>query len=303
LKLKGQNRVFGHVAALITVFVWGFAFVITVILLQNFSPVEILFYRFTLATLALYAAYPRKMKRNTLRQELLFALAGLFGITAYFLLQDTALLRTAASNASVIAASSPVLTGFLLWLFVTKKRPSGSFFLGALFALMGIGLISFAGTQLELHPLGDFLVFISAIAWAIYSLLLKKISELGHHPIQVTRRIFTYGLLFLIPFMITTDFQFGFQRLIEPEILLPLLYLGLLSSATCFGLWNFSVGRLGPVRTSVYLYLIPIITVVASVLILDQAITWLKVCGIGLVLIGLVLSNRGKRVKEQTNEI
>jgi len=293
--LKGQNRFLGHAAALFTISVWGFAFITIVVLLRSFSPTEILFYRFTLATLALYAVYPRKMKRNTLRQELLFVFAGLFGVTAYFLLQDTALLFTAASNASVIVSFSPIMTGLLVWLFVTKERPSGSFFLGAVCAIMGVALISFAGIQLELHPLGDFLVFISALSWAIYSVLLKKIGALGHHPIQIIRRIFIYGLLFLIPFMITTGFQFEFQRFTEPVNLLSMLYLGLLSSATGFVLWNFSLDRLGPVRVSVYIYLIPLVTVVASVFILDQVITLLKACGIVLVLIGLVLSNRKKK--------
>jgi len=295
LNLKGQNRFLGHAAALFTISVWGFAFITIVVLLRSFSPTEILFYRFTLATLALYAVYPRKMKRNTLRQELLFVFAGLFGVTAYFLLQDTALLFTAASNASVIVSFSPIMTGLLVWLFVTKERPSGSFFLGAVCAIMGVALISFAGIQLELHPLGDFLVFISALSWAIYSVLLKKIGALGHHPIQIIRRIFIYGLLFLIPFMITTGFQFEFQRFTEPVNLLSMLYLGLLSSATGFVLWNFSLDRLGPVRVSVYIYLIPLVTVVASVFILDQVITLLKACGIVLVLIGLVLSNRKKK--------
>jgi len=296
--LNGQNRFFGHAAALFTVFVWGFAFVTVVVLLRSFSPVEILFYRFTLATLALYVIYPRKMKRNTLKQELLFAFAGLFGVTSYFLLQDTALLHTAASNASVIVSFAPILTGLLVWLFVTKERPNGSFFLGAVCAVMGVALISFAGIQLELHPLGDFLVFVSALSWAIYSVLLKKIGELGHHPIQVIRRVFIYGLLFLIPFMIATGFQFEFQCFTEPVNLLSMLYLAFLSSATGFVLWNFALGRLGPVRVSGYLYLIPIITVVASVLVLDQTVTLLKASGIGLVLIGLVLSNRRTRAKE-----
>jgi len=294
--LNEQKRVFGHLAALFTVSIWGFAFINIAILLRSFSPVEILFYRFSMATLVLYLIYPRKMKRNTWKQELLFAVTGLVGVTMHFLLQDFALTHTAPSNVSVIVSTSPVLTGFLLWLFMTKERPSGSFFLGAVCAIVGIGVISFAGSQLELHPLGDLLAFLAGLAWAVYSVMLKKIGSIGQHPIQITRRLFTYGLLFLLPAMILTDFRFGVERFMEPGNLLPMLYLGILSSAACFALWNFSLGRLGPARTSVYIYLLPIITVVGSVFVLDQAITLLKACGIGLVLVGLVLSNRRGRV-------
>jgi len=294
--LNNQQPVLGHLAALFTVCIWGFAFINITILLRNFSPVEILFYRFSMATLVLYLIYPRKMKRNTLKQELWFVLTGLVGVTMHFLLQDFALMHTAPSNASVIMSTSPVLTGFLLWLFMTKKRPRGSFFLGAICAIVGIGVISFAGSRLELHPLGDLLAFLAGLAWATYSVLLKKIGSFGQHPIQITRRLFTYGLLFLTPAMALTDFQFGIERFMEPTNLLPMLYLGILSSAACFALWNFSLGRLGPARASVYLYLLPIVTVVGSVFVLDQAITLLKACGIGLVLLGLVLSNRRERV-------
>ena len=295
MTLNNPKRGIGHLAALVAVCIWGFAFINIAVLLRNFTPVEILFYRFSMATLVLYAIYPRKMKRNTLRQELMFAGTGLIGVTAHFLLQDFAIIHTAPSNVSVIVSTSPVLTGFLLWQFVTKERPSGFFFLGALCAIVGIGVISFAGSQLEFHPLGDLLAFLAGLAWAVYSVMLKKIGSFGQHPIQITRRLFAYGLLFLIPFMFITDFEFGLRRFAEPVNLLPMLYLGILSSAVCFALWNFSLNRLGPVRTVVYLYLLPIVTVVGSVLVLDQVITPLKACGIGLVLLGLVLSNRRKR--------
>ncbi len=81
----------GHVLTLMTIIIWGTTFVSTKVLLEAFTPIEILFFRFTLGYLSLWAIYPRKGTYGTLRQELLFAAAGLCGVTLYFLLENIAL--------------------------------------------------------------------------------------------------------------------------------------------------------------------------------------------------------------------
>jgi len=282
-------------AAFVCACVWGFAYVAVVVLLRDFTPFEILLFRFTLATAALYIIYPKRMAKTTLRQELAFAGAGLAGVTLYFLTQDFALLNTAASNVGVIVAVAPVFTVLLSWRILSDARPTGRFFLGAVLALGGIGIISFAGSRLELHPAGDLLAVSAALCWAVYCVLTKKISGFGFPIIQTTRRIFLYGLFFLIPVILLADFNWDFGRFATPANLMGILYLGIGSSAVCFVLWNFSVEKLGPTKTSVYIYVIPLVTVAASVLILDETVGWLKGIGIALTLTGLVLSNRTKK--------
>ncbi|MCL2367413.1 MAG: DMT family transporter, partial [Oscillospiraceae bacterium] len=97
----GNKQFLGHIMAMISIFVWGFSYVPIVVLLREFSPFEILFFRFALAVVALYLIYPKRMKKTTRREELLFAAAGLSGVTLYFLLQDFALLNAAVSNVGV----------------------------------------------------------------------------------------------------------------------------------------------------------------------------------------------------------
>jgi len=287
-----KKRFIGHIAALVTVCVWGFSFVAIVTLLRSFSPIEILFFRIGLATIVLFIIYPRRMGKTSLKQELYFMGAGLAGCTLFFLVQDFALLHTTAPNASVIVSVSPVFVGLLSWGFLKVGRPKWSFFLGAIFALLGIAFIRFAGQQMAIHPLGDFLALLSAFCWAVYSVILKKIESFGYHSIQVIRRVFLYGLLFLIPVILLSDFRLGLERFTEPQNLASLLYLSLVASAACFVLWNFSLTRLGPVKVSAYVYLIPLVAVTASILFLHERITWLFVCGVVLVLAGLMLSNR-----------
>ena len=282
----------GHIAALTTVLIWGFAFVVIVVLLRSFSPMEILFFRISLATLTLFIIYPRRMGKTSLRQELYFMGAGLTGCTLFFLLQDFSLLHTAASNASVLVAVAPVFVGLLSWWFLKAGCPKWTFFLGAALAIFGIALVRFAGRQLELHPLGDILAILTALCKAVYLIFLKKIDTFGYHSVQVVRRVFLYGLIFLIPVILLSDFRLGLERFVEPQNLAGMLYLSLGSSAAAFVLWNFSVTKLGPVKVSVYLYLLPLIAVTAAILFLQETITWFFVCGIVLVLAGLMLSSR-----------
>ena len=69
-----------------------------------------------------------------------------------------------------------------------------------------------------------------------------------------------------------------------------ILYLGLGASALCFVTWNFAVKELGAVKTSVYIYMVPVITVITSVLILHEKLILLAGIGTVLTLIGLFLS-------------
>ena len=99
--MENRNKA-GHLCALLTIIIWGTTFISTKILLVDFQPVEILFFRFVMGLLALLIIYPHRLKTTTKRQELTFALAGLCGICLYYLLENIALTYTMASNVGVI---------------------------------------------------------------------------------------------------------------------------------------------------------------------------------------------------------
>ena len=88
----------GHLAALLTVLIWGTTFIATKVLLESFQPVEILFFRFLLGYAALWIVFPHPLRRTTAQQEWIFAGAGLCGICLYYLLENIALTYTMASN-------------------------------------------------------------------------------------------------------------------------------------------------------------------------------------------------------------
>lgn len=289
----------GHIAAFLTIMIWGTTFISTKVLLYVFSPIEILFTRFIIGYFALWCVCPRRLKIEDKRQELYFAAAGLCGVTLYYLFENIALTYTLASNVGVIISIAPFFTVIFACLFLHDRRPDIRFFAGFLIAMAGIVLISFGSdASLQLNPLGDVLAIIAAVIWAAYSTITKKISGFGHHVIQTTRRTFFYGLIFMIPVLFFMDFQVEPAQLLDYRVILNLLFLGLGASALCFVTWNSAVKILGSVKTSVYIYMVPVITAVTSALILHEKMTAAIVSGIILTLCGLFLSENRKAEKE-----
>ncbi len=287
----GNRRTAGHLAALFTIVIWGTTFISTKVLLTDFKPVEILFFRFVMGFVALLLACPYRMKGVGRRQELTFVLAGLCGICLYYLLENIALTYTMASNVGVIISVAPFFTAILSRLFLKSEgKLRANFFIGFVVAMAGVALISFNGFKLELNPMGDLLAVLAAFVWACYSILTRKISSFGCPVVLTTRRTFFYGILFMVPALFLFDFEVGLERFADTTYLLNILYLGLGASALCFVTWNLAVKALGAVRTSVYIYMVPVITVVTSVLVLKEPVTWVSIMGTVLAVAGLFLS-------------
>ncbi|MCB7303067.1 DMT family transporter [Bariatricus massiliensis] len=296
----GQNNMKGHMAALLTILVWGTTFISTKVLLVSFQPVEILFFRFIMGFVVLILVYPHRLKLKDKRQEGIFMLAGLCGICMYYLLENIALTCTLASNVGVIISVAPFFTAILTRLFMKEEEKlKANFFAGFAAAMIGICLISFNGSRLELNPLGDILALVAAFVWACYSVLTRKISSYGYHTIQTTRRTFAYGILFMLPALLFFEFHLDLGRFANPLYTGNIIFLGIGASALCFVTWNFAVKVLGAVKTSVYIYLVPVITIVTSALILHEKITAMAAAGTILTMAGLFLSEyRPKNTKD-----
>lgn len=297
--MEGKTAV-GHISAAVTVFVWGTTFIATKVLLVHFQPIEILFFRFVLGLAALTVVYPKPIRRTTAKREVTFAAAGLTGITLYYLLENIALTCTKTANVGVIVSVAPFFTALLTAVVTRDKSPlSLQFFVGFLLAMGGICLTSFGSGGVEFHPLGDGMALLAAAVWAVYSVLIRRIGAFGYTAVQTTRRVFAYGTLFMIPALFFFDFNWDLTRLSNIGDLLNLLFLGLGASAAGFAVWSFAVKRLGAVTTSVYIYMIPVVTVVASALVLHEPLTLQTIVGTLLTLLGLVLSQVKFPIRKQ----
>ena len=281
----------GHLLAIVSILIWGTTFISTKILLETFSPIETLFIRITLAFVVLLVVCPRRLKLTDRKQELYFMAAGLCGVTLYYLLENIALTYTLASNVGVIVSLSPFFTAILAHWFLDGEKLRVQFFVGFVVAVLGISLISFNSiSNLQINPTGDILAVLAAAAWSAYSIFTKKISGFRYNTIQSTRRIFFYGLLFMIPTLFIFGFKPDINQIFRPINLFNFIFLGAGASALCFVTWNLAVKKLGAIKTSVYIYMVPVIAVVTATLVLGEPITWIAVVGILLTLAGLFIS-------------
>lgn len=289
----------GHTLALLTILLWGTTFVSTKILLHNdLSPMEILLTRFVMGTCFLMLLFPKRLKGTTLKQEAYFAAAGLCGITLYYLFENNALIYTLASNAALIASTSPFFTVLLARFFLKDETIRPQFYFGMVLSFIGVGLMSFSGaTELQINLKGDFLALLAAIIWSFYSIFSKKISSFGYNTIQTTRRTFMYGILFMLPMIPFTDVAWSTEKFFNTTVILNLIFLGLGASAICFVTWNLALKSLGAIKASLYINAVPMVTVILSMIVLHERLTWMSGTGIALVLCGLSVSQFKKRSK------
>ena len=171
-----------------------------------------------------------------------------------------------------------------------KIRLSPTFILGTLLALTGMALVVFDGSHFEFSLRGDLLAIGAALCWATYSLFMGQMTE-EYGPMLATRKVFFYGLLTIIPFLLGQD-GFDPALLLQPKVGLNLLFLGLVASLACFVVWNLVMARLGNVTCTNYVYLNPVFTLITAMVFLGERMTPLAAIGSAAILIGVILAGR-----------
>ena len=288
-----NQKLLWHLLAVGVVAVWGTTFVNTKILYNSgLTPSEIFFLRFLIAYVAIWFISPRKLFANSWRDEGLMLLLGITGGSLFFVAENSAVGLTYVNNVSFITSTSPLITVILGIVFVKSIKATWTLITGSLIALLGVGIVIFNGSFiLHLNPWGDLLALLTAVCWAVYSILMKAVSS-KYSAVFITRKIFFYGLVTVLPMFLIDPWTATFSMLMTPKVVLNLLFLGLIASFLCFALWTVVIARLGVMTASNYQYLNPITTVVASAIFLSEPMTAIAYMGSALILIGVAVSNK-----------
>ena len=288
-----NQKLLWHLIAVGAVAVWGTTFVNTKVLYNSgLTPSEIFFLRFLIAYVAIWFISPRKLFANSWRDEGLMLLLGITGGSLFFVAENSAVGLTYVNNVSFITSTSPLITVILGIVFVKSIKATWTLITGSLIALLGVGIVIFNGSFiLHLNPWGDLLALLTAVCWAVYSLLMKAVSS-KYSAVFITRKIFFYGLVTVLPMFLIDPWTATFSMLMTPKVVLNLLFLGLIASFLCFALWTVVIARLGVMTASNYQYLNPITTVVASAIFLSEPMTAIAYMGSALILIGVEVSNK-----------
>lgn len=282
-----------HLVALVTVAIWGTTFVSTKVLIANgLTPVDIFFYRFVLAYLCIWFISPKRLFADTVADECWLAGAGFCGGALYFVTENMALGLTLVSNVSLIVCISPLLTAFLVILFYRNEKVRKTLLAGSVMALAGVAFVVFNGHFiLKLSPAGDLLTVAAAFSWAFYCLILKRL-DLRYPTLFITRKVFFYGVVTLVPFMPFLPLHVDWEILSRLPVAANLLFLSLIASMLCFILWNMAVKELGAVLATNYIYIVPLVAMITSAIVLDEPVNAVMLAGCVLILAGVFLGQR-----------
>ena len=308
----------GWIAAAFTLIVWGVTFVNTRMLLTEFSALEILLLRFALAwgMLVLIGLVQRKRCGWQGRNEALFAVMGLTGVFVYQFLENCAIYYTNASNVAILVSFGPIVTALMARLALNDRSLSLRLVLGSLVSIAGVVLVAVNGAvNFHLRPLGDLMALGAMVSWGAYSILVGKVNALDVPPLVAVRKSFGWALVMMLPlaiwgmtesgyvaldgsYSVTLDVGANLARFSSLENGFNLLFLGVFASAACFVLWNVACKALGVVRTTVCLYLTPIIGVLFAAFFLREPITGTLATGGVLIIVGVITATMKRGVQK-----
>jgi drug/metabolite transporter (DMT)-like permease len=297
--MKSGSTAFYHIVAFVTVAIWGSTFVFTKLLLLNgLSPAQIFTLRFIIAYVLLlgYSLVRRRKVHqwvaDSWRDELIMLALGVTGGSVYFLAENEALNYTATTNVSLIVCSCPLLTAVLLSIFYKSERLTVMRILGMLMAVCGLIAVVLNGHfMLHLSPVGDALAAIACACWAVYSVLMIPANK-HYKALLITRKVFFYGLLTMIPYFILHPEWPPLETLLRPQVVANLLFLGVIASCLCFLVWTWVMDKLGAFIATNYVYVNPVSTIVFASLVLSEQITIFFLLGTALILTGMYLADK-----------
>ena len=285
-----------YIAAFLIVVVWGCTFVQTKVLINaGLRPDEIFTLRFVIAYMLILPFSWRRLFLANVKDELIALLLGLTGGSLYFIVENYALAYGYCSNVSLIVCLTPLVTALIVGWRYPAERLGKAGMVGSVVALGGMALVVFNGNfVLKLSPLGDVLALGACICWALYSLLIKHLGA-RYDNMLITRKVFGYGLLTIIPLLLWRGINYDIVIYGGAAVWGNILFLGIVASMLCFLGWNWCLARLGTVRATNFLYLNPVIAIVSSALVLGERVTWIAVLGAVCILAGLVYVDRNRQ--------
>ncbi len=287
-EVKNNNWWF-HVIAILVIVAWGASFPCTRLLLDaGVTPTEIFVYRSAIAYLGLLVFSRFKVAVWDWRDELLAFLCGLTGGALYFVLQNIALKLTLLSDVVIVIAVNPLLTAILAAIFLKEEHFSWKVLLGSMVAFAGVAVVTLRdGFVWGYGLLGNLLAFLAALSWAVYCIFLKRVQG-RRSTLDITRKVMIYGTLCALPVMFLEP-RTPVSTLLRTDILFNMLFLALICSMAAFFIWNLVIKKIGAIRSSNYLYLDPIVSIIIGVIVLNERVGMIAVVGCALVLLGVII--------------
>ena len=304
-----MRRLWTYAGLILTVIFWGASFIATKIALLELSPATIVVVRFGVGFLVLLIAVGlrQEIKPVPRRKLPLLALLGFLGVTLHQWLQVTGLKSTTATITAWVVATIPVFVALLGWA-ILGERLSKQQVAGITLAASGAVTVVSGGDLLALTSgrvgtMGDIMIAISAINWAVFTVLSKRTLGMSNpdvykdvavnrSPITAMLYVMGFGLAFCLPWAIVDG---GWRALatISDQGWWALIFLGVACSGLAYLFWFKALDVMPVTQAGVFLYLEPLVTAVLAVPMLGESTTTITALGGTAILLGVWWVNQG----------
>ena len=289
---KNNLHIAGYTAILIAVVLWGASFVWTKALLgSGFTVMTIVLLRVVIASTVMFLLFKPTKKIQKLKPQDLkwFFLLALFEPFLYFVGESYGLQYVSPSVASAVIALVPIATAESVNIFY-KQKHGMELYAGALISVAGIVLMSFTGAVGEVSLKGMALMLLAVFSATMYGTVLQKILNRGYNAVTVTTWQNVIAVIYYLPCFLILDLRSFASLPWSFAAVGDILILGILCSAAAFALYSYSASVISVAKVCVFTNAIPIVTVFISVLMHMEILSFYKVLGILVVVLGVIIS-------------
>jgi drug/metabolite transporter (DMT)-like permease len=297
-----------HIAGILFASIFGFSFLFSKIALSYVTPIGLIAYRFLIAFIAFEALRLTKVIKIDIHKSQLkyLGLVALFQPILYFLFETFGLNLVSSGEAGMMIALIPIFVAILSALII-KERPKPLQVVFIFVSVIGVIIIQLGKVNSDNTSqfLGFILLLLAVISAALFNIASRTASTKGLRPMEVTYFMMLFGaamfnLIYLIQLISEHRIADYITNLYHIEILLPILYLGIVASIGGFFLVNLVLSKVPAHVSSIYANLSTIVAIIAGILLLDETITIFHIIGSLLIIVGVYgtvrLNRKAKKI-------
>lgn len=286
------KKIIGPVLLSLAASIWGGMFVVVKVVVEYVPPVELVWSRYLIAfVVLLLISLLKREKWQVNRRDLgIIFLIGFIGNTISIVAQETGTYFSNAQTGAVITSATPTFMLLFSW-WILKEKMTKVRVISV--ALATLGVIAIVGVHLTGQHvlLGVLCLVIAALTWALMSVLVKKLSG-TYSTLQVTILATLVAIICLTPVVLAHPSNLATINLSDSVITLSLLYLGVISTALAFMMWNYGLTLVDAGSSGLYFLLQPVVGTLLGFLFLHEGLTFGFLVGSIMILISVWLAIR-----------
>ena len=270
--MNNKNKVFGALFLSLAASIWGAMYVVVKVVVEIVPPLELVWSRYVIAviTLAVIGVCMKQSWRIAKKDWLIIFLVGLIGNTISIVTQEIGTLLSTAQMGAIITSTTPAFM-VIFARFILKEKITIKKCFSIILATLGVFVIVGNGQVDGTHQLGGLYLLIAALTWALMSVLIKKIPA-QYSQIVITTYSSGIAVILLTPLVLPRLSNLDYSSIFQPTITGGLLYLGIVSTAGGFFLWNKGLQLMNASSGGLFFFFQPIVGTFLGWLLLGETI-------------------------------